>query len=374
MPEEATPQGSGSDNSAAAAAPTSTPSTSALGALQKAASAASSAATPADASPVGQDANAGATAQPGRTVQPAQPGANAGAQGGEDQAWLQIPEPRRNTILENTRTKVREEVTAEIMRDLGWAKGVDRGSVQTAFTLAQNLSTAPVRFALELIRDIMGHPQLAPQFEREFQALMPGSPIPGQKPVAKEWPKAILRSDDGRGAYTDEQLREILDIEREQWMSALEERFGPLEDMHSSLEEQREVTQIMHQSRQDSANFMTELRQLKHWPSGTPEQIRAGERKISGYLAAIPKEVKDNVGAVAATYQAFQTYLANDVYPTLESSVEQRVRDDMKRKAAAGTGAVVPGQQTNQPAPKKPTNQSELSAHLESLFTAAQRG
>ena len=373
MPDTVPQMNSGSDNIAAAAA---TPST-ALGALQKAATAASSAATPDSGLPPVQDANAGTIAQPGRdglrTSQPAQPGANVGAQG-EDAQWLQIPETRRNTILENTRAKTREEVTAEIMRDLGWAKGVDQSAVQTAFSLAQSLSTAPVRFAIELIRDIMGHPQLAPQFEREFQALAPGAPIPGQKPVAMEWPKALLRSDDGRGAYTDEQLREVLAIEREQWMSELEERFGPLEEMHSSMEEQREFAQIMHQSRQDSANFMTELRQLKHWPSGTPEQVRAGERKIAGYLAAIPRQVKENIGAVAATYQAFQMYLQSDVYPTLESSVEQRIRDDFKRKAAAGTGTVVPGQQTNQPPPNKPTNPAELSSHLERLFTAAQRG
>ena len=352
------PEITGTDKGAVAASTVATAAPSAMASLEKAASAASSAADPnATAIP----SNAGA----GTTVQPGQPGANLGVQGdpargvaGEDAAWLGIPEERRNVILENTRTKERAAVTAELMKTLGWAKDVQPEMVQSAFSLAGRVAQDPVGFVVQLISEIQQIPELAAAFDAKMG---------GKVPVKGKMPAPRLKAEDGTLAYSSDQVMEILQGFKAELMDEFGTRVQPLEDFRGSLEEREEVMNVIHQSRTESRELLGEMRQLAHWPQPDPTTKKnPGEVKIAEYLAAIPAEVKSKIGAVASMYRAYNTYLQKDVFPTLGSKTEQEVRDNLRRKAAAGIGAV-PGTTVVPSVTKKPTNPQELAAHMAAM-------
>ena len=353
------PELTGTENVATAA-----PESSALGSLEKIAAAAPSAADP---NAIVQPSNAGA----GTTVQPGQPGANAGVQGdptkgvvGEDAIWLGIPEERRNVILENTRKKTREEVEAQF-KDVAWAKDVDSGAVRDAFGFAQRIASDPVAFVAQLVSEIRQVPALAAALEQQLGG------DPALRQIKREMPKPRLKADDGTMAYSSDQVLEILQNFKAELLEEVGGRVSPLEDFRGSLEEREEVMNIIHESRTESSQLLGELRQHEYWPKPDASGKNPGEAKIAGYLAAIPKTVKDRIGAVASMYQAYNTYLQKDVFPTLGSKTEQEVRDNLRRKAAAGTGTVSPGAPAPQSTPKRPTTPEELARHMEKLAGSA---
>lgn len=310
-----------------------------------------------------------ATSAAGTTVQPGQPGANTGATG-EDAEWLRIPETRRNVILENTRKKERDAVTAEFDTKHGWAKDFKREDVVEGFKFATRISQNPVQFAVDLITEIRQNPQLAPMLEAALgKAAAPAANAFRSGDGKFVIPKGRLVSDDGKTtAHSDEQVRETLTA----FEQYLEEKFGsrlaPIEEAHASNAEREEVMGIIHQSRQETAQLMTELRALPHWPKGGTGSD--GEKKIGTYLAAIPADTRKRIGSVGAMYQAYNTYLQNDVFPTLQSKTEQEVQNDAKRRAAAAAGSVVPGTMVPAAATKKPSNPEELARHMERLAAA----
>lgn len=334
---------------------------SALASLQKAAAAASS---------------ADGTVEPpksaaGTTVQPGQPGANTGAQG-EDAAWLAIPEARRNIILENTRKKEAERVQAEY-GEIGWAKGLDKDLVASGAQLATQIHSDPIGFAAQLVSEILANPQMAPKLR---QALgMGGAPASGQPNAFRSpdgkfaFPAAKLKAEDGKtGAYSDGQVTEILGAFEQYMMDKFGERVAPLEERNAEAAEREEVMEIIHTSRNEATSLMTEMRALPNWPKGGAGS--PGEVKISEYLGKIPAERKAKMGSTAALFEAYNTYLEKDVFPSLQSTTGQQVRDDLRRKAAAGSGTVVPGSAQPSQATKKPSNVAELAAHLERLAAA----
>ena len=352
------PELTGTEN-AAGAAPIVEPS--AVASLEKVSAAAASSAADPNATKPPIDAGAGTTVQPG------QPGANVGAQGdatkaGEDAAWLGIPEERRNVILENTRKKAHDAAIAEVESKLGWAKDVQPEDVQSAFGLAQQVARDPVAFVAQLISEIRQIPQLAATLDTALGGT-------GTKAERGKMPSPRLKAEDGTLAYSSDQVMEIVGNLKAEFEEMLGGRVQPLEDFRGSLEEREEVMNVIHQSRTESQELLGEMRQLAHWPEG--DNKKAGEAKIAEYLAAIPAETKRRIGAIASMYQAYNTYLQKDIFPTLGSKTEQEVRDNLRRKAAAGTGTVAPGAGGAQPVVKKPTNPTELAAHLAKLAQSA---
>lgn len=340
-----------------------------MASLEKvAASAASSAATPA-----GGPTTPTTEAAAGTTVQPGQPGANAGVQGaeantGEDAAWLAIPETRRNTILENTRKKERDAILTAVEAKFGWAKDVKPEMVESAFGLAQRVATNPVQFVVDLIAEIRSDPKMAAALAAQMG--QPGAqPVTGQ-PGGWKGVKPRLKADDGTMAYSAEQVTEILQGFREDLMGEFGNRLSPLEDFRGSLEEREQVMHVIQETRTETANLMTEMRALDHWPKPDATGKRAGEAKIAGYLAAIPQETKRRIGAIGSMYQAYNTYLQKDVFPTLASTTEQEVRDGLRRKAVAANGSVTPQTATPQAGVKKPSNPKELAEHMARMAVA----
>lgn len=377
MPEEIIT--TGTDNTGATAPATASTTTetiakpSALASLEKVSAAASSAESAAIDPTTGKPKVASA----GTTVQPGQPGANTGATG-EDAAWQAIPDARKNIILENTRKKAREEATAELETQYGWAKGLDRELVSAGAGLATRIHSDPVTFAVQLIREIQADPRMAPALQQAL-GVVGVAPVAGQPNAFRTadgkfiMPKGKLRAEDGKtGAYSEEQVIEAMSAFEEHLMEKFGGRVAPLEEAHATAAEREEVINVIHQARQDATSMMAEMRALPQWPKDGPG--KEGEQKIAGWLAKIPQERRERIGATASMFEAFNAYLQNDVFPTLQSTTSQQVRDDLRRKAAAGTGTVVPGAAQPSGEKKSPTNVTELAADLERRFAAAAAG
>lgn len=339
---------------------------SALASLQKISAAASSAAKPDTTTVIPKSADAGTTVQPG------QPGANSGAQG-EDASWLAIPEARREVILKNTREKAKEEALREVESTIGWAKDVKREDVAEAFNFASSIHQNPVAFAVQLVGELLENPQARAALVQHLGPILAGGQPGGGKTHQFRsqdgrfvLPEGRLTDESGKvRAYSGDQVAEIL----QNFESHLDDKYGgriqPLEDRDANLQEREAVMQVIHESREEGATLMTEMRAMPNWPkdgNGGP-----GEQKIAKYLSEIPVEVKKRIGAHGTMLRAFHKYLEVDVIPTLASTTTEQVRADQLRKAAASTGSVQPGNGTVTPPAKKPTNVSELSKHLASL-------
>ena len=387
MPEEV--GSSGTENAGATAETTGstspTPSSGvggALASLQKAAAAASSAASPDGTSGAPSDTGVGTTVQPG------QPGANSGATG-EDAAWLAIPEDRKARILDNTRQKIRDEVTQEFEGKYGWAKDLTPDVVQNAFSFASRMNDNPVGFAIQLIGELSAYPQALMALKEALAPLFaPGAGNGNGNGNGHAYvrdgrftlPQGRLASEDGKArAFSEDQVGEILQNFESHIMDQLSERFGPLENFHETLTEREAVMNVIHETRQEGAALMEEMRGLKHWPQEWADAKgnivkgphNPGEQKIAVYLNAIPADVKKRLGAYGSMMRAFQTFLENDVLPTLEHKNGQQVRDDLRRKAAAAAGSVQPGNVQPPPPMKKPQNVNELARHMEKLAAGA---
>lgn len=331
---------------------------SALASLHKAAAAVSSTAQPAQPGS-GQPNQPGAatTAQPGAT--------GASSNDPEDPDWSRIPENRRSAILKNHEKKVTEAIEAKI----GWAKNVNPEHVQGAFGLAQRLSSNPVQFVADLIGEIRQNPQMAAELQQVLGVA--GQPNVEPQPKAKEpfkFPAGRLTADDGKTrTYSEEQLQEILTGVTGQLKSEFEEmlsgRVAPIEEFRGNLEERENMIATIQEARQSTVQLMDEMRTLPHF-------TKENEPKILEYLMAIPADVKQRIGTVAALQQAYNMFLVKDILPGYDTRAEQKVREEQRRKATAGSGGNVSGQAPATPG-QKPRNASELSEHLRKKFAAA---
>lgn len=300
-------------------------------------------------------------------VQPGQEGVKPGGDG--DPIWDSIPEPRRNIILENARKKAADEAVAN-----HWSAQYDEEQVQQGVGFAAAINRNPIGFAVQLVGELMENPRAAALLTQHLGQHFGGGGEPaatGGGFDATKLPKGRLTSEDGKTrAYSEDQIPELFAYFKEQIMGELGSEIDPLRERFAALDEREEAVQVIHESRQEARDLLREMRALDRWPKPDATGKNPGEVKIHGYLAEIPKEVKQRIGYEAAVRRAFQRYLDSDVFPAFSQKSEEAAREDMKRKAAAAAGHVAPGGGAPGVPAKKPTNVRELAKHLESLASA----
>lgn len=110
----------------------------------------------------------------------------------------------------------------------GWAKGVDPTLAQSAIQLLQRAQGNPLAFTeeLEALRD---HPQFGPQLRSWAARTLGFRNQPRQDaPVDDAMPEPDLVFEDGRKAYSAEQLSKRDQFLLRQWESKIDERLDPL--------------------------------------------------------------------------------------------------------------------------------------------------
>lgn len=119
---------------------------------------------------------------------------------------------------------------------LGWAKGVDPRLAQSAIQLLTRAQGNPLAFTeeLEALRD---HPQFGPQLRSWAARTLGFRNQPRQDaPVAESMPEPDLVFEDGRKAYSAEQLAKRDQFLLTQWESKIDEKVAPLANKSAATE------------------------------------------------------------------------------------------------------------------------------------------
>lgn len=338
-----------SDNIATGPEPTSSgniTSGTASDAMIRAATAASSAET-APASPAGDTpakpvvSDTGGTA--GTTAQPKQDGqaATAAATRGP------IPFDRHEAALRNAR----EKATAEVEARYAAFKDVDHGDVTVGMDILAQLRADPATFARQLMAEL---------------GLTVGKPETLREDADEAFPQPDLVSPDGKlKTYSDSTLGKILDIHARQIEKRLMGTVKPLLDDRTAAEQRTALEGRRAQTAQLVKTTLAEARKLPHF-------TKENEPKIIEKMRAMDPKVKRMIGPVASMYVAYNQFLAESVFPGIETAADKKVTEDNLRKARASSGSAHPVDQGSGvvKAPKL-DNVNDLARHMEQMAAQA---
>jgi hypothetical protein len=131
----------------------------------------------------------------------------------------------------------------------------------------------------------------------------------------------------------------------------------------SQAQEAEEKRQISALAAEQTDAVMTEMRRMAHF-------TKENEPAINKRFAAIPMEVKQAHGTIAALYLAYIQFLNEDILPKIKADAVREADADNRRRANAGAGNVRPGGGTNVGG-KAPTNPRELAEHMRRMQAGA---
>lgn len=269
----------------------------------------------------------------------------------------QAPPNRIEAAVRNARAAA----TAEVEAKFAWAKDLDQETVQTAFGIARAMLTDAPRFLRTLAA------------QEGFQVIPIGEKPVTEAPALKEFklPEPSLHSEDGKGAYSSDQVASILtDFE-----AKLEAKFGgqlkPLLTDREKAQKQAEQDALDSEVSATVTETMAELRAKPFFQVTDKDGKKVDSPKIYEYLMAIPEKAR-KANPVAAMHRAYATYMEKDILPNFGKISEQRVRDENARKAASGDG-IRPnaGGGTGDTTPKPIKGVIDLAASMERAFAAA---
>lgn len=238
-----------------------------------------------------------------------------------------VPPERHIAAVKNARTegfneaKTRYENAFGWVRDLGTPKQV-RSAVELAKAVAE---VGPVEFAKQLLRES----------NVDIRTLIEGNGN-GSSPTGDEaFPEPDMVSKDGRfKTYSHGAMLKAMEIQAAKLRREFQSSLKPIQDANASAEEAARDAESQRQAAEMTKTTMTRFRAQPHWPT-----TKEGEAEVAAIVRAMPVEYRKQVGAVAALWEAFETYKTQKVYPTLGATAEAKVRADNAKKAAASVGA-----------------------------------
>lgn len=274
----------------------------------------------ADASSASPPVEAPATATPSAdaTVPPV-----AESTDGVTPAQGEPPKERWADILENARTKAREEERAQYAQ-VEWAKSVSPQEFQQIADMARKASTEPIAYLQDFIKELQTHPTYGPQLKS-----LAAKALSQRQPQGPDLTPLQVQMEDGRTVplYSADQIAAL----KSQWLAEAEQKFQPYTKTLEDLQAERANAQ----KAQEQERFVsTTYADLVTWP-GMDDQ--ANRKAVAEELARNVKtdDPRDISLALNAAYRKV-------VLPTLASKSESSVLENLQRKAAAAT-SINPG-------------------------------
>jgi hypothetical protein len=184
-----------------------------------------------------------------------------------------------------------------------------------------------------------------------------------------KFPDGRLKAEDGTLAYSAPQVQEILQEFKKDLTRELLSQ-GPLQNVISYVDReshQREADDTARQAQETITSVLTEARQLPHFKENEQDIVNL----IAAWNETHPEVLKSR-GVAWAVQAAYNQLLTKKVYgPSYESGVENRIREEMKKKAAGGSVTVDPNVRGGDGKKPEITNVSQLAAHMEKLAAAS---
>lgn len=290
-------------------------------------------------------AGATSTEQPPKAGQPEVP-----AQTGKS-------EPARNPELEAQFTRVARNAQSKVLEALG-LKGVTFESLPQV--------KKDIGISIGILNDLRKDPR---DFHRRLGAELEAQ---GGGPAAStfKFPDGVLLAEDGKTrAYSQDQIiKEIVPYLEKQITQALLSN-GALSKVINYVDEETERKASESQSsarKQTIATVLQEVRNQPHFKENEPAIVA----QISAWNEEHP-EMLQSRGLAWAVQAAYTKVLNEKVYgESYRNSVEQSIREDMRKKAAGGSGPAADVGRVE--GKKKELNSVDaLAAHMRELDSAS---
>jgi len=247
-----------------------------------------------------------------------------------------LPYERHKAILENTRTRAREEAQQALQQQYGWALQVGPEQFQAVTNLARQWASDPIAFVLGALDDLQNSPQYAPQLRSHVAKILATRPNGGNghAPVAEKEPEPDIVVD-GYSWYSAQKL-----AERDRWLSnqllsQVRQELAPLREDIETRQQRDTIIAATQAANRFATDTLTEMNRLPHFKEQKAE--------IEKVFRAMPPMPDHLVGQ--AIRDAYIQVLATKVLPSLNSSAQSELLSSLNKKAAASarnpsTGAV----------------------------------
>jgi hypothetical protein len=264
------------------------------------------------------------------------PAADATADGQPQQPGGEPPKERWADILENARTKARDEAVAQWKEQYGWAEKVNPDILQKMAQVYSQMATDPVAFTQQMVRELTQHPQ----YSQQLRSMAAKTLAQRQQQAQPTGDLPVIQLEDGRSVD--------LNALKRQWQDEIDQKYAPALQTAEQLKQERAIQAAQAQADSFATSFYADLQKL---PS-----FKEHEREIKARIAANPLQ-SDHPDAVRAA--AFQAY-HEVVLPKLGQQAQSKLLDNLQQKAAASTspnpGSAAPT------APKAVTSFHQLGA------------
>lgn len=245
-----------------------------------------------------------------------------------------IPFDRHEAALKNARTEsIQQYKWAQELQD----QGLNPDEVKAGVSLLMRLRKDPAAFWKQLGSEV----QAGVTEEETFD-------IPG----------ADLESPDGKvKAYSEGAHQKSLEVMEKKILSQFKKEMKPLIEFYGSEMTTRQQADFDAKAKKvgDAA-----LKRAESFPHFKENKVAIAQK-----LAAMPADVVDEIGPIAAMFEAYNQMLQEKVFPSIETDAEKRVREDFQKKANAG--GVHPAGGGGDTKKVEITGVSALAAHMEKL-------
>jgi hypothetical protein len=241
-----------------------------------------------------------------------------------DAAAGPIPVDRHKAILENTRTKAREEAQQALQSQYGWALQAGPENMQALQQLARQWASDPVAFVLGALDDLQNHPEYAPTLRSHVAKILASRPNGNGKHVEEEEPGPDIQAGDYQLYSAPQQAK------RERWLAnqllgQIRQELQPLTQDIQTRQERDLLIAATQAANEFATNTLADLKKLPYFTEQKAE--------IEKVFRAMPPMPDHQVGQ--AIRDAYIQVLATKVFPTLNSTAKAEVLSDFNRKAAA---------------------------------------
>lgn len=244
---------------------------------------------------------------------------------------------RHKAILENTRTRARDEAQQAVQQQYGWALSVGPEHFQAITNLARQWAQDPVSFVLGALDDLTGSPEYAPVLRSHVAKLLASKPNGGNghaQPAQAQEPQPDIVVD-GYSWYSAQKL-----AERDRWLSnqlltQVRQELQPLQQDMQSRQERDTIIAATQAANEFASSTLREMTQLPYFT-----EQKAEIEKVFRMMPPMPDHL---VGQ--AIRDAYIKVLATKVLPSLSSNAKSELLSSLNQKAAASarnpsTGAV----------------------------------
>lgn len=251
------------------------------------------------------------------------------------------PQERWPDILNNARTKAREEV-AQQWKDYEFIRQIPAQDAREFYELAVQSQGDPIALLNLLSQRIAADP-VHGQALRSFAAKQ----LAAARGTAQstEMPGPDLEVTDPQGnvisrTYSDQQLARLIQHVQKQTIETIEQKFAPVQQTHEAITRAQAQLQEQAQAQSWSADLSKDF---NTWPGFHPEHNKAERAQVktrtAELVAAMPREKQNDPVALE---NAFLRAYREVVVPTLSQRAESQLLDSLKTKAAASI-SVNPG-------------------------------